>query len=280
VFTPCFDLATTPGAKPIVLRGTAPFVAGQGVFSGVRVSLNPSSGFYEFNPLNASAGNYPISYTYTNMYGCPASPPTVTISVLNNPFTCGSDLTDVRDNKTYPTTFIGGKCWMAKNLDYGVIISDNQPALDNCIDEKYCQSGDNNCSVYGGLYQWEEMMRYAHTSANQGICPPEWRVPSESDWQILLLSLGTGTNPPDGISGGFLKDKSQNGKIKALLTGIYYMNNAWAFTSGTLTGTMFWTSTTYNSDRAVARGLNQPNPSTSLYYGNLENAFSVRCVKD
>ena len=280
VFTPCFDQVTTPGAKPIVLKGSAPFVAGQGIFSGVRVSRNLSTGFYEFNPLNATAGDYPISYTYTNMYGCPSTPPPVTISVQNNPFTCGSDLTDVRDGKKYPTTFIGGKCWMAKNLDYGAIISDNKLALDNCIDEKYCQPGDNNCTAFGGLYQWEEMMRYGHTSANQGICPPEWRVPSESEWQVLLLSLGTGVNPPDGISGGFLKEKSLNGKIHALLTGIYYDNHTWAFTSGNLTGTMFWTNTTPTGDRAIARGLNQPNPSTSLYNGSRENAFSVRCIKD
>ena len=169
---------------------------------------------------------------------------------------------------------------MAKNLDFGVIIPDNQPAVDNCLDEKYCQPADNSCTVYGGFYQWKELMLYGHTSSNQGICPPEWHVPSESEWQMMQGSLGTGVNPPDGIAGGFLKEKSANGKIHGQLSGLNYMNHPCAFASGDLTGTMFWTSTTTTGDRAVARGLNQPNPSTSQYSGSLENAFSVRCVKD
>jgi uncharacterized protein (TIGR02145 family) len=44
---------------------------------------------------------------------------------------------------------------------------------------------------------------------------------------------------------------------------------------------MFWTSTPYGNDKAVARGLNDPyNPSVSLYSSSRQNAFPVRCIKD
>jgi hypothetical protein len=44
---------------------------------------------------------------------------------------------------------------------------------------------------------------------------------------------------------------------------------------------MFWTSTLDGSNRAIARGLNNPyNTSISRYSSSLANAFPVRCVKD
>jgi uncharacterized protein (TIGR02145 family) len=279
-FTPCFDVATTPGAKTFFLRGASPFLAGQGVFSGSRVSLNTAAGEYEFDPFGASPGIYPVTYTYTNTFGCPASPPVVNITVQNSAFFCGGNLTDVRDGKIYKTAMIGGKCWMAENFNFGTIISGYLPSTDNCTDEKYCQPADVNCTVYGGLYQWEELMRYGTTTANKGICPPEWHVPAEAEWQLMLTSLGTGTNPPDGIAGSFLKDSFLSNGFDAILTGLFYLNSTWAYTSGNLTGTMYWTSTQTGPGQAAARGVNNQNPSTSRYHGSMENAFSLRCVKD
>jgi uncharacterized protein (TIGR02145 family) len=77
-----------------------------------------------------------------------------------------------------------------------------------------------------------------------------------------------------------LKDAFLNPGFYALIEGIYYMNNVWSYTTGSLTGGMFWTSTPGGADRSVARGVNSINPSASKYAGNKANAFSVRCVKD
>ncbi len=281
-FTACFDVVTTTNARKFVLRGATPWVPGSGVFSGNRVSYNPATGHYEFDPQGAPAGSYPVTYTYTNTYGCDAAALPVTITIQNYSVACGADLTDPRDGKKYKTAMIGGKCWMKENLSYGTILADpQQPQTDNCLVEKYCLPADANCNRYGGLYQWDELMRYGATSSGQGVCPPEWHVPSEAEWQQLINAIGTGVTPPaDGIAGSFLKDAFLNPGFYALVEGFCYMNNTWGFNTGTLTGTMFWTSTPYGTDRTVARGVNTKNPSTARYNGSRGNAFSVRCVKD
>jgi len=281
-FTACFDVKTTPNAKKFTLRGGTPYLTGQGVYSGNRVSYNAVSGKYEFDPSGAGTGAYPITYTYTNTFGCTVAASTVTINVVSSPFTCGGNLTDVRDGKVYKTSLIGSKCWMRENLAYGTILDPaSQPQTDNCISEKYCLATDATCSAYGGLYQWDELMAYASTSAGQGLCPPEWHIPTVTEWQTMINTISSGITPPvDGLGGNFLKDQLLNPGFHALVKGIYYLNNSWAFTGGSLTGTMFWTSTPSGTERGVARGVNSLNPSVSEYPGSRGNAFSVRCVKD
>ena len=281
-FSACFDIKTTSTAKKFTLRGATPYLPVQGVYSGSRVSYNSGSGYYEFDPFGAGPGAYPIIYTFTNNYGCVTSTPAVTITVVNSTFSCGSDLTDVRDGKKYKTSVIGGRCWMKENLAYGTILSpESMSQTDNCIPEKYCLASDATCTTYGGLYQWDELMAYSFTSANQGLCPPEWHVPSETEWQTMINAISTGVTPPaNGVAGSFLKDIFLNPGFLSVTKGIYYLNTTWSYTSGVLSGTMYWTATPNGADRSVARGVNSINPSTSKYPGSRENAFSVRCVKD
>lgn len=281
VFTPCFDVKTTPLAKKFNLKGATPLIANSAVFLGNRVTFNNSTGFYEFDPFGASAGQYPVTFTYSNVYQCSVTTPPVVITVVNSTFSCGGDLTDVRDGKKYKTSLIGSKCWMQDNLNYGSALDQSLPQTDNCSPEKYCLPTDVNCTNYGGLYMWNELMDYGSTSQNQGLCPPDWHIPSEGEWQSLVNAISMGVNPPaDGIGGSFLKDSYLNPGFKALTKGVFYLENTWAYTNGTLTGTFYWTSTTSGNGRAIARGVNLPNPSVSKYPGNKSNGFSVRCVKD
>lgn len=282
VFNACFELTTTTNAKKFTLRGASPYVASQGVYSGNRVSYNTTSGNYEFDPFGASAGIYPVMYTFTNNYGCTASAGPVNINIQNSSFYCGGDLTDVRDGKIYKTSMVGGRCWMTQNLAYGTTLDPpTQPQTDNCINEKYCLASDPSCSKYGALYQWDELMRYGSTSANQGICPPEWHIPSETEWQLLINNISTGAPvPADALAAGFLKDPLLNPGFFALLEGIYYLNNTWSYTTGSLTATMYWTSTVNSQNQSLARGVNIYNPSVSRYWSSRENSFSVRCLKD
>ena len=177
---------------------------------------------------------------------------------------------------------IGSQCWMQENLRFGTPLEpQSKPQTDNCLNEKYCLSSDPNCTAYGCLYQWDELLAYGATSQNQGLCPPGWHVPTESEFQTMINTISTGMTPPaDGIAGSFVKDTIRSPGFYALTKGIYYINNSWAFTSGSLTGTMYWTSTFSGADRAIARGVNLINPSTSKYSGSRGNAFSARCLKD
>ena len=238
---------------------------------------------FEFDPSGASPGLYPITYSYTNTYGCMASPASVSISVQNNPFSCGGELTDVRDGKKYTTAYLSGHCWMTGNLNYGTILeSPGISQTDNCIPEKYCTPAIMGCTRYGGMYQWDELMDYAATSGTKGICPPEWHVPSEAEWQFLIDNLIFGTGAPDanGTSGAPMKDILLAGGFHGLLGGLNYNDSYWAFTSGSETGTQFWTSSANGPIHAVARGLNIYNQSISHYLSSRGNAFSLRCVKD
>jgi uncharacterized protein (TIGR02145 family) len=111
-------------------------------------------------------------------------------------FTCGDTLVDPRDDRSYPTVLIGAQCWMARNLDVGVMVAGTANQLDNGVIEKYCYADlPANCATYGGLYQWDEMMGYApsdpaNPSTTRGICPPGWHVPSDAEWQELEMHLG------------------------------------------------------------------------------------------
>ena len=90
---------------------------------------------------------------------------------------------------------------MASNLNYGTVLVSTQDQRDNCIWEKYCYN-DNpaNCTNLGGLYQWDEIMQYDDTPADQGFCPPGWHIPTENDWNTLFAVY---TN--NGFAGSPLK---------------------------------------------------------------------------
>jgi uncharacterized protein (TIGR02145 family) len=225
-----------------------------------------------FNPAAAGTGLKTIAYSYTNVYLCSASK-TKTIAVQPaSPFTCGNTLTDIRDGKTYPTVQIGTQCWMAANLNRGTQVMSSLVQMDNCTDEKYCFGNDPaKCSKYGGLYQWDEMMRYDDTPAGQGICPPSWHIPTDNDW-TTLCNFYNGF----GFAGKPLQDSVISG-FRALTGGVFYLNSSWSFADFAV---LFWTSTPWGASKALSHGLNIYNFSVSLYPASRANAFPIRCLKD
>jgi len=264
-FTSCFDTITTINAKPIKLKGGIPL---GGVYSGPGV--NSLTGV--FTPAIAGIGTHTITYTYTNAAMCSA---TKSISILNLPssiLSCGNPLTDVRDNKVYQTVQIGSQCWLATNLNYGAILASSQDQRDNCLAEKYCYN-DNpvNCTNHGGLYQWDELMQFDETPADQGFCPPGWHIPTENEWDILFTNYIN-----SGFAGSPLKYSGYSG-FNALLSGARHINKGWDFQGF---ATFFWSSTSRGSTKAWAHGMNDADPSVSSYPSSRVNAFSVRCLKD
>jgi uncharacterized protein (TIGR02145 family) len=261
----CFDSMTTVGAKPFKLKGGLPL---GGTWSGSGV--NSLTGI--FNPASAGTGLKTIVYSYTNVYLCSASKTKTVMVQPNAVFTCGNILTDIRDNKTYPTVQIGTQCWMAANLNRGMQITSSQVQFDNCTDEKYCFGNDAaKCSKYGGLYQWDEMMRYDDTPAGQGLCPPGWHIPTDNDWTVLFNFYNG-----NGFAGKPLQDTIISG-FRALTGGVFYLNSSWSFADFAV---LFWTSTPWGSAKAISHGLNIYDFSVSLYPSSRANAFPIRCLKD
>ncbi len=264
-FTSCFDTITTISAKPIRLKGGTPL---GGTYSGSGV--NSITGV--FTPSAAGIGIKTITYSYTNADFCTASKNRTIIVQSASFFTCGNNLIDIRDNKVYSTVHIGSQCWLASNLNFGVILASSQDQRDNCIPEKYCYNDNpTNCVNLGGLYQWDEMMLFDETPADQGFCPPGWHIPSENDWNTLFAVFIN-----NGFAGNPLKYSGYSG-YNALLSGARHINTGWDFKGF---AAFFWSSTPFGSTKAYAHGLNDIDPSVALYPASRVNAFSVRCLKD
>jgi uncharacterized protein (TIGR02145 family) len=264
-FAACFDTITAINAKSITLKGGIPL---GGTYSGPGV--NPLTGV--FSPVLAGAGTHTITYAYTNAALCTSL---AHAHIINYPLSivnCGSPVTDIRDNRAYPTVQIGTQCWLAANLNYGTILSSSQDQRDNCVAEKYCFN-DNpvNCTNSGGLYQWDELMQFDETPADQGFCPPGWHIPTENDWSTLF-----GHYINSGFAGSPLKYSGYSG-FNALLSGVRNINKGWYFQGF---ATFFWSSDIRSSSKAWAQGMNDLDPSVSAYPSSRVNAFSVRCLKD
>lgn len=261
----CFDSLTTTTAQPVNLAGGIPL---GGTYSGPGVDQLT----HTFDPLVAGTGIKTITYSYTNSGSCSALATRSITVVAPAAFSCGNPITDIRDHKTYPTVHLGNQCWMAANLDYGLAIASSQVQADNCVNEKYCY-GDNaaNCADFGGLYQWDELMKFGNTPGRQGICPPSWHVPTEAEW-VELCNFYQGF----GLAGRPLQDTIITG-FRALRGGVFYLNASWNFTGF---ASLFWTSSSLGPVKAIAHGLNTLNYSVSSYHSSRANSFPLRCLKD
>jgi uncharacterized protein (TIGR02145 family) len=262
-YTLCHDNLTTLASQPIRLTGGVPIggsYTGAGVLAGM------------FNPAIAGIGNHTITYSYSNYLTCTRTA-TQNITVINAPaFFCGNDMTDIRDNKVYPTIRLGTQCWMASNLNFGTTIPSASIQRDNCINEKYCMNNiAANCTSYGGLYQWDEMMRYDNQPAAQGFCPPGWHVPTENEWNSLFAQYIS-----NGFAGAPLKNTGYSG-FNAFTSGARHNNRSWDFLNFAI---MYWSSTQETPDKAWAHGMNTINPSVSYYPSSKTHAFAIRCVQD
>ena len=81
-------------------------------------------------------------------------------------------LQDARDGKSYKTIEIGGKTWMAENLNFSKS-TDGSVVLDStfCYDDIPA-----NCEKYGRLYQEDDAIK---------ACPEGWRIPTDEEWSAL-----------------------------------------------------------------------------------------------
>ncbi|MDP1622165.1 MAG: FISUMP domain-containing protein [Bacteroidales bacterium] len=270
-YSACHDVETVVYAKPFRLRGGLPLggiYSGPGVIPGTNI----------FDPGAANIGGNTITYTYTTVENCISAS---FLTINNNPGTpvnCSNPtLTDMRDGRVYPIVQIGSQCWMAANLNHGSMKNSVDPQSDNCVNEKYCLGNiENNCTQFGGLYQWDELMRYDPSlDGHQGLCPPGWHVPNEAEWMTLFSFYGGQSQ-----AGTFIKDPGP-GSFKAQLGGALYQNQStWSFYPPDFAATFFWTSEPAGLWKAKSHGLNSEVGSVSDYQSGRVNGFSVRCLSD
>ena len=188
--------------------------------------------------------------------------------------------------QVYNTVQIGTQCWFKENLNIGVRVDVLQYQSDNGIIEKYCYKDSTvNCDIYGGLYNWFEMMNYTTTEGTQGICPSGWHLPSDLEWTTLTDFLGglsyaggkmkeTGTAHWEDPNFGATNESGFTG----LGGGYRDYNNQY---SSRLFITLFWSSTEDSSYDAWYRTIG--NTYEGMYNSNgvgKSAGLSVRCLKN
>ena len=269
IYNTCNDLVTAADGKPFRLKGGLPL---GGTYTGPGV--NPVTGI--FDPAVAGVGIHQVTYSYTNVGLCSSSAihPVDVRSTFSG--VCGSNVIDYRDNQSYPTVLIGTQCWFSKNLNIGSMVTSTQVQTDNCTIEKYCLGNiPANCNIYGGHYQWDELMRSEALPGGQGLCPPGWHVPTVADWLTLMNFYSQQSQ-----AGTPLKEMASPTGFKALLSGVLYQNNAWSFDQPGLSATFFWTSESSGATKAMVHGLNNVVGSVSDYESSRGNAMVTRCIRD
>ena len=168
-------------------------------------------------------------------------------------------MTDSRDGQTYKTVQIGTQTWMAQNLNYET-------------EDSYCY-GDSlkYCIKYGRYYTW---------AAAKIACPSGWHLPTRAEFETLSIAVG-------GDSTAGIKLKSTSGWRGGNGADAYFFSALPAgFVSGS-TGRLsvfvsanegweayFW------SIGADYMSLKYNSNAASLDGGNMNDGFSVRCVKD
>jgi uncharacterized protein (TIGR02145 family) len=237
--------------------------------------------------VNWSVGDSVVSHFASFNFNMPPEHITLTANFVEEQvgFNCGDLLIDTRDGQTYTTVLIGSQCWMAQNLNIGTMITGNQNTTDDGIIEKYCYSNNlGNCNVYGGLYQWNEMMNYSTTPFAKGICPTGWHIPSDDELIVLTTFLGG-----ESVAGGKMKESGtthwnspNTGATNS--SGLTALGDGFRDTNGSFDNQgirgYWWTSSQYNASESWRRRLayNSAQATHDTYYKSV--GFSVRCLKD
>jgi uncharacterized protein (TIGR02145 family) len=223
--------------------------------------------------------NKTITWTYSG-----ANNPNFKILILANDETadgspCPGTETVIYSGKTYHTIQIGPQCWLKENLDVGNMIHGIDTAKNNGIIEKYCYNDSlANCTIYGGLYQWNEAMQYVTTPGTKGICPTGWHIPTYAEFQTLAATVSNDGNSLKAVGQGTGSGAGTNTSgFSALLAGYRDYGGSFFYLGYY---TFFWSSTEYDASDAYYMYLYYSDSNIGFSNGNKENGSSVRCAKD
>ena len=198
-----------------------------------------------------------------------------------NPAFAYGEMTDPRDGKAYKTTQIGGKTWMAENLNY----FDIEGAASSIKNDWCYWDKPENCESAGRLYTWKVAQR---------ICPEGWRLPTKTDWESLLQKVGA-DSLNEILWKGSSKLKSvngwENGGSGTDDFGFTALPAGMKFTTRTQDGftyhgcsSLMWAVTEADGGAADSLAyhmyLDCSNDNAIVNTVRKINGLSVRCVKD
>jgi uncharacterized protein (TIGR02145 family) len=203
------------------------------------------------------------------------------VKIFSTKLPCGAE-TVTLDSITYHTVLIGTQCWLKENLNVGTAINGslNQDPS-HTKTEKYCFNNlESNCTQYGGLYQWDEIMKGSIVEGVQGICPSGYHIPMDAEWTSLTTFLGG-----DSTAGTKMKMNNGwynngNGTNTSGFTGLPggFRGNNSDFNNLTQLA-MFWSSTQAGASETWNRKLSADTAAVTKYNSFKTNGFSVRCIQ-
>jgi uncharacterized protein (TIGR02145 family) len=238
-------------------------------------------------PMQYNEGDQLLFKCFSGIYSTvipliPTQSQTVTVNFV--------ECTDA-DNNNYATVTIGPQIWMAENLNVGVRIVGIQVQTNNSTIEKYCYNDSlNNCTMYGGLYQWNEMMQYVTTEGVQGICPTGWHIPTDAQWTRLTDFLGgedlagvkmksTGTiEAGTGLWHSPNTGATNESGFSAVPAGLRLYSNG-AFGNVGIQG-YWWSSSVSTPSYADSRYLHYFYPEITRPDHHKNGGLSVRCLRN
>lgn len=239
-----YDTLTNPDTSAFVAK----MGNGTGIFSATVENLEPNTTYFVKGYATNSAG---IAYGQE-----------VTFKTLER---SSGTFTDARDNQEYAWVEIGQQTWMAENLNFET--SDGSWAYnDNPV----------NAETFGLLYNWETA---------QEVCPAGWHLPSDEEWTTLTNFLGGSV-----VAGNAMKEKGTNhwyqpNEDATNSSGFTALPGGYRFSNGSFSNrdveAYFWTSTMLaGSNYALYRRLNHDSGEVKALDDDINQGFSVRCVKD
>ena len=195
-------------------------------------------------------------------------------------------------DQIYRTVQIGNQCWFKENINVGNKIIGSINQSNNNVIEKYCYFNEiGKCAVYGGLYQWNEMMQYSTSPGAQGICPAGWHIPTDAEWCVLTQYIDQTVNCNTvGWSGTDIGNKMKvtegwgyfdEGNNISGFTGIpagSRSTSGWFHFLGSYA--IFYTSTSTDPYSAIYRKIGSNNEQISRYTPFKQYGYSVRCLKN
>ncbi|HKK67909.1 MAG TPA: FISUMP domain-containing protein [Bacteroidales bacterium] len=219
------------------------------------------------------------------------------------------------DGNHYTVTTINGVTWMAENLKTSKY--NNNVPIPNLTDTADWNNTTEGARCYfyndSAFYAEEFGALYNYAAANHGdLCPFGWHVPTQSEFEDLMIFLQNNGYNYDGTSDSD-NDTETNNKIAKALSATYSFNNGdvegspgnydylsyrnrsgfSALAAGTRTTTnnyanthsrdaTFWTTTEWvgDPDAGMRIETRDNRVDTRVLFSNKLNGYSIRCIMD
>ena len=179
-------------------------------------------------------------------------------------------MTDERDGKVYRTVKIGNQVWMAENLNYYDSTNLNIKETSWCYG-KSDNKDSSTCDVTGRLYTW---------AAAITVCPSDWRLPSDADWDSLFSVVGgrSGGRNLKSLTGWYGDGGGTDSFGFSAIPGGHKYDSGAFFSVGIYA--YFWSSTEREDGKVRGMSLYYSYDDMTPYIIDKNVAYSVRCVKD